>query len=63
MRWPSTEFVFEGLYGAGQGGLRYVASFGRPGQIQRLADRQEVSDVVHFQGAGLAAVTYHNASI
>jgi hypothetical protein len=42
----ATEFVFNGLYGAGQSWPSYVASLGRPGQIQRLADRQEVSDMV-----------------
>jgi hypothetical protein len=50
----ATELAFERLDGAGQGRLRHIAALRRPGQIQRLADRQEVPDVVHFQGTDLA---------
>jgi hypothetical protein len=42
------ERAFEGLDGAGQGRLCDVAPFCRPGQIQRLADRQEITDFDAF---------------
>src|SRR6516164_2833758 len=59
----SAEFVFEGLDGAGQCGLRYVATLRRLGQIQCLANCQEVSDMVHFQGMTLATRSHINAGL
>jgi hypothetical protein len=44
----ATEFAFKVLDGTRQGWLCHVAAVCGLGQIQRLADRQEVSDMVHF---------------
>src|SRR5215831_21353736 len=54
----ATEFAFKGLDGTRQSRLCHVAALCGLGQIQRLADRQKVSDMVHFHSATLATLTY-----
>jgi hypothetical protein len=52
----ATEFALKVLDGTRQGRLCHVAELCGLGQIQRLADRQEVSDMVHFHSTTLAAL-------
>jgi hypothetical protein len=59
----ATEFGFQGLDGSAQSRLRYVAPLGRFGQIQRFAERQKVTDMVHFQGMALATHSRINADL
>lgn len=42
------ELILQQLDGALEGGLRDVALLRRAGEIQFLADREEVSDLMHF---------------
>jgi hypothetical protein len=52
----ATEFAFKVLDGARQGRLCHAAALCSLGQIQRLADRQKVSDMVHFHSTTLATL-------
>ena len=54
----ATEFGFKGLDGTRQSRLCHVAALRCLGQIERLADRQEVSDMVHFHSATQTGTTY-----
>src|SRR5215469_12189445 len=58
----ATEFGFKGLDGTRQSRLCHVAALRCLGQIERLADRQEVSDMVHFHSTTptVAAVQVRN---
>src|SRR4029077_1248413 len=53
----ATEFAFKGLDGTRQSRLCHVAAFCGLGQIQRLADRQEVSYMVHFHSTTQTGTT------
>ncbi len=44
------QLVLQCLDGAGQRRLRDVARLGRPREVQGLADRKEVADLMHFHG-------------
>jgi hypothetical protein len=59
----ATEFAFKGLDGTRQSRLCHVAAFCGFGQIQRLADRQEVSDMVHFHSTTLATLLRINTDL
>ena len=45
----------------GQRRLSYVAGFGGAGEVQRLANRQKVSDLVHFHSRSLT-FSRHNVT-
>jgi hypothetical protein len=59
----ATEFAFKVLDGTRQGWLCHVAALCGLGQIQRLADRQEVSDMVHFHSTTLATLLRINTDL
>jgi hypothetical protein len=59
----ATEFAFKVLDGTRQGRLCHVAALCSLGQIQRLADRQEVSDMVHFHSTTLATLLRINSDL
>ena len=46
----AAQLIFQPLDGTGQRRLRHVAGLGRAREVQRLADGQEVTDLVHFHG-------------
>jgi hypothetical protein len=45
------QLVLQALDGAGERRLRDVAGLGRAREVQRLADGQEVADLMHFHGS------------
>ena len=47
------EFRLQLLDGAGQRRLRHVAALGRPREVQGIADRQEIADLMHLHPASL----------
>src|SRR5271165_3863481 len=47
----AAEFVLHLLDRAGQRGLADIADLGRPGEVQRLAECQEVTDFMQFHDA------------
>ena len=47
----AAQLVLEPLDGAGQRRLRDVAGLGRAREVQRLADGQEIADLMHFHGS------------
>jgi hypothetical protein len=49
----AAQLSFEPLDGAGEGGLGHMTALGRAMEIERLADRQKISDLGHFHGAWL----------
>ena len=49
------ELVFQELDGTGQCRLGNVAFLGRPGEVQFVAEREEISDLMHFHGTRLSA--------
>jgi hypothetical protein len=46
------QLVLQRLDGARQRRLRDMACLGRPREVQGLADRKEVADLMHFHGGG-----------
>jgi hypothetical protein len=44
----TAELLLQQLDGARQGRLRHVALLGRAGEVELLAEDEEVSDLVHF---------------
>ena len=44
----AAQFRFQFLDGAGQRRLRDVTALRRPGEVQGIANRQEIADFVHF---------------
>src|SRR5689334_20041401 len=49
----ATQLVLEQPDGSGQGGLRDIAALGCAREVQGLAERHEVSDLMHLQGDDL----------
>ena len=49
----TTEFPLQGADGGGQRGLRDAAAAGCAGEIELLAQRQEVTDLLHLHNDGL----------
>ena len=47
----AADLVLELLDGAAQGGLGDIAGFRRPREVQGLADRQKIPDVMQVHGA------------
>ncbi len=47
----TAQLVLEPLDGAGQRRLRDIAGFGRAREVERLADGQKITDLMHFHGS------------
>ena len=52
-----SELVFQQLDGTGQCRLGNVAFLGRTGEVQLLAQSEEIPDLMHFHGGGLPVMT------
>jgi hypothetical protein len=52
-----SELVFQELDGTGQCRLGNVAFLGRPVEVELVAEREEISDLMHFHGGGLPVMT------
>ena len=54
MEQEAAELVLQELDGARERGLRHVAFLGRAGEVQLLAQGEEIPDLMHFHGDNLS---------
>ena len=59
----AAHLVLELLDGAGQRRLRHVTALGGAGEVQVLAEREEIADLMHFHGMGPVARPIDRASV